>query len=402
MAYVLEELLKMALQKGASDLHLKPGVMPVIRRHGNLRPLAANLTPVTAEELEKMALGLMDERLKNQFNELHEVDLSFGLQGLGRFRVNIFRQRGSLRMVIRNIPHTVPSLDELHLPQILKKIADYERGLILVTGVTGSGKSSTLAAIVDHMNHHKNLHILTIEDPIEFLIRDRKSIITQREVGIDTTSYAKALRSALRQDPDVILIGEMRDPETIATALTAAETGHLVLSTLHTVDAVESINRVIGAFDQHQQEHVRRQLASVLKAVVSQRLGRKKDKSGFVPVVEVMINTPRIQELIEKKESTGEIRQAIEDGHQGWGMQSFDQSLLELLTAGEITFDEALSLSNTPEDLRVRYSGIDRMDNQNQFKEGSQYRKKVDQDWEGLSEIELDFPKEDLARKKKA
>ena len=304
MAMTIEELLKLAMQKGASDLHLKAGIIPVIRRHGSLRPLAANIPALSGEEIEAMAISLMDERQKNVFREFREVDLSYGISGLGRFRANVFQQRGTIRMVVRNIPHTVPTMEELNLPSVLKKITEYERGLVLVTGATGSGKSSTMAAIVDEINRTKNTHILTIEDPIEFLIRDRKSIITQREIGVDSTSYSRALRASLRQDPDVILIGEMRDRETIEIAMTAAETGHLVLSTLHTMDAVESINRVVGAFDMHQQEQIRMQLASTLRAVVSQRLAKRKDGQGFVPAVEILINNPRVRELIEKREPT--------------------------------------------------------------------------------------------------
>lgn len=245
----LDDILKLAMKKGASDVHLKAGIMPVIRRHGILRPLSTNLPSLSGDEINSMAMKIMDKRTQEKFLNEHEVDLGYGISGLGRFRVNVFRQRGTTRMVIRNIPHIVPSFKDLNLPDVIEKIAANERGLILVTGVTGSGKSSTLAAIIDYINRHKNKHILTIEDPIEFLIRDRKSIITQRELGVDATGFAASLKAALRQDPDVILIGEMRDRETIETALTAAETGHLVLSTLHTLDAQETINRIVAVFD---------------------------------------------------------------------------------------------------------------------------------------------------------
>jgi twitching motility protein PilT len=358
----LEEILRAALAKGASDVHLKVGVMPVIRRHGILRPLAANAPVLSAEIVEQIAYGLMDAKQKEHFDTYREVDLGFGITGLGRFRINVFRQRGTIRMVIRNVPFEVPTIEQLNLPAAVRKIVTFERGLVLVTGVTGSGKSSSLAAIIDEINRTSNKHIITIEDPIEYLIRDRKSIISQRELGVDSTNYARALRAALRQDPDVILIGEMRDRETIETALLAAETGHLVLSTLHTLDATETINRVIAAFEPHQQAQIRLQLAAVLKAVLSQRLARKKDNTGFTPAVEVMINNPRVREMIEAPDRTREIIRAIEEGQVAWGMQSFDQSLMELISKNLIDEQEALALSTSPEDLRVRLNGITAMD----------------------------------------
>ncbi len=388
MSLALEELLKMALQKGASDLHLKAGIIPVIRRHGNLRPLAANLATLSGEEIEAMVSGLMDDRQKAIFREYREVDLSFGISGLGRFRLNVFQQRGTIRVVIRNIPHAVPTMEELNLPEALKKIIDTERGLVLVTGATGSGKSSTLAALVDEINRTRNLHILTIEDPIEYLIRDRKSIITQREIGVDAVSYTRALRAALRQDPDVILIGEMRDRETIEIALLAAETGHLVLSTLHTLDATETINRIVAAFEVHQQEQVRLQLAATLRAVVSQRLARRKNGEGFVPAVEILINNPHVREMIEKKEASSGMIAAIEDGRVGWGMQSFDQSLMELVMKDLITFEEALSVSTSPEDFRIRYSGVTREGQT--WSENVGHKKRLDEAWKGLEEIEIE------------
>lgn len=354
----LVEILSLALKKNASDVHLKAGLVPVIRRHGKLRPLEQGLPQLTSTQIEDMAMGILDEEQKRTFVNHKEVDVGYGVTGLGRFRINIFRQRGSVRMVIRNIPFNVPSLAELNLPDILTQITDSERGLILVTGVTGSGKSSTLAAMIDQINNTQNAHILTIEDPIEFLIRDRKSIISQRELGLDTTTFGAALRAALRQDPDVILIGEMRDKETIEIALTAAETGHLVLSTLHTVDAKESINRILAVFEPHQQDQIRRQLASTMKAVISQRLARRKDKSGFVPAVEILLNNQRVKEMIEDPERTKDLHIAIEEGKDHWGMQSFDQSLMELLSKDLIEYDEALKLTNNPEDFQLRAAGI--------------------------------------------
>ena len=396
----LEEILRNALQKGATDVHLKAGVMPVIRKHGSLRPIDANAAPLTGEQIEFMALALMDAKQRAIYEEYRELDLGYGISGLGRFRISIFKQRGTVRMVIRNIPYKVPTFAELTMPPIMDKVAQFERGLILLTGVAGSGKSSTLAAIIDDINRRENKHILTIEDPIEYLIRDRKSLITQREIGIDSMSFARALRAGLRQDPEVILIGEMRDKETIETALLAAETGHLVLSTLHTLDATETINRILAVFDSGQQIQIRLQLAATLKAVVSQRLTRKKDGSGLVPAVEVMINSPRIREMIEDPAKTQEIQQAIEEGQSAWGMQSFDQSLMELLNRDMISYEEALLHSARPEDFRIRYEGVTAMDGK-KWSETGLYDKKVDDKWSNVTEIELVVPTEIKKRKKK-
>lgn len=354
----LVEILTTAIKKSASDVHLKAGLVPVIRKHGKLRPLEQGMTQLSSQQIEEMAMGILDEEQRRSFAQNKEIDIGYGITGLGRFRINIFRQRGSVRMVVRNVPFNVPTLSELNLPNSIANIANSERGLILVTGVTGSGKSSTLAAIIDYINNSQNAHILTIEDPIEFLIRDRKSIISQRELGLDTHSFASALRAALRQDPDVILIGEMRDKETIEIAMTAAETGHLVLSTLHTVDSKESINRILGAFEPHQQDQMRRQLAAVLKGVISQRLARRKDKTGFVPAVEILINNQRVREMIEDPARTKDILLAIEESRDTFGMQSFDQSLMDLLSADLIEYEEALKLTNNPDDFQLRAAGL--------------------------------------------
>ncbi len=396
----LEEILRQALQKGATDVHLKAGVMPVIRRHGTLRPISPTAVPMTGDEIEFIAGGLMDEKQRAHYDEFRELDLGYGISGLGRFRISIFKQRGTTRMVIRNIPFKVPSFTELNLPPILEKIAQTERGLILVTGVAGSGKSSTLAAIIDDINKRENKHILTIEDPIEYLIRDRKSLITQREIGIDSTSFARALRAGLRQDPDIILIGEMRDRETIENALLAAETGHLVLSTLHTLDATETINRILAAFDGTQQNQVRMQLAAILKAVISQRLCRRKDGQGMVPACEVLINNPRVRELIEDPAKTQEIEVAIEEGQAAWSMSSFDQSLMSLLNRDLITYDEALLHCARPENFRIRYEGITAMDGK-KWSETPMYDKKVDDKWNNITEVEIVIPTEMKKRKKK-
>lgn len=393
-----EDILRAALQKGATDVHLKAGVMPVIRRHGSLRPLSSNAQPLSGEQMDALANSLMDEHQRAHFEKYREVDLGHGISGLGRFRISIFRQRGTTRMVIRNIPFKVPTFKELNLPQQLEKIAQLERGLILVTGVAGSGKSSTLASLIDDINSRENKHILTIEDPIEYLIRDRKSLITQREIGVDTFGFAQALRAGLRQDPDVILIGEMRDRDTIENALLAAETGHLVLSTLHTLDATETINRILAAFDAGAQSQVRLQIGSVLCAVISQRLCKRKDGKGMVPAVEILINNPRIREMIEKGEKTGEIQQAIEEGQVAWGMQSFDQSLMELLNRELISFEEALIHCARPEDFRIRAEGITAMDGK-KWSENQFHDNKVRDKWQNVTEVEIVMPPDELRRK---
>lgn len=389
----LEEVLRAALQKGATDVHLKAGVMPVIRRHGTLRPLNPNDPPITAEQIEHMAMGLLDDKQRAHFDEYREIDIGYGVRDLGRFRISIFRQRGTIRMVVRNIPFKVPNFTELTLPAVMNKIAAYERGLVLITGVAGSGKSSTLAAMIDDINKRENKHILTIEDPIEFLIRDRKSLITQREIGVDSMTFARALRAGLRQDPDVILIGEMRDRETIETALLAAETGHLVLSTLHTLDATETINRILASFDATQQQQIRLQLAAVLKAVISQRLCRRKDGTGLVPACEILINNARVRELIEDPKETQEIQQSIEEGSAAYGMMSFDQSLMELLNKDLISYEEALLHCARPEDFRIRYEGITAMDGKKWSQTGL-YDKKVDDKWQNITEVEIILPTE--------
>lgn len=354
----LRKILEIALQKEASDVHIKAGLIPVIRRHGDLRPLSKDAAPLSHEMVDKMALDIMDEEQRQTFLKMKEVDCGFGITGLGRFRCNVFRQRGSTRMVIRTINAEIPSLAELGLPEQIRKIAHFERGLVLVTGITGSGKSSTLAALINEINNTEHKHILTIEDPIEYLIRDRKSIVSQREVGQDTTSFTRALRAGLRQDPDVILIGEMRDRDTIEIALTAAETGHLVFSTLHTVDAQETISRILSAFEHHQHDQVRRQLAGVIKAVVSQRLCLRKDKSGYVPAVEILFANQRVRECIEDPHRNADLRSVMEESRETFGMQTFDQCLGDLVLNGTIDFQEAMRMSTTPEDFQLRFSGV--------------------------------------------
>ncbi len=384
----LNDILSLAIQKSASDVHLKAGLVPVIRKHGKLRPLQNGLPQLTNADIEQMAFAIMDEKQKQFFLDNKEIDLGYGLTGVGRFRVNAFRQRGSTRMVIRNIPFHIPSIEDLNLPMVVEGISSFERGLVLVTGITGSGKSSTIAAMIDYINSNKNKHILTIEDPIEFLIRDRKSIISQRELGVDTRTFAGALRAALRQDPDVILIGEMRDRETIETALIAAETGHLVLSTLHTMDAPETINRILAVFEPHQQEQIRMQLASVLKGVVSQRLARRKDKMGFVPAVEVLVVNQRVREMIEDPSKTPNLRDVMEESKDTLGMQSFDQSLMDLVANDLIELDEALRLATNPEDFKLRYSGV--ASGGQQFVGSEKLRSRLAEEWDKVGGLEID------------
>jgi len=341
---------------GASDLHLRAGSIPVVRINGELKPLGG-VPKLNQDETLEMAFSMMSNRQKQHFKEVFEVDLGYGVPGLGRFRVNIFQQRNSIGIVARVISDHIRNFDELGLPPVLNKVSDEQRGLILVTGTTGSGKSTTLAAMVDHINQNRNSHIVTIEDPIEFLHKDKESFITQREVDVDTRSFAEALRGSLRQDPDVILVGEMRDLETIETALVAAETGHLVLSTLHTLDAAETLTRIISAFPPYQQKSIRIQLAGLLKAVVSQRL-IKASKGSRVPAVEVLISTPLIRDYILYEEKTASIRDVIAAGTSQYGMQTFDQSLFYLHQSGLISLEEALRGATNPDEFRLRLAGV--------------------------------------------
>jgi twitching motility protein PilT len=347
----------MAMSFGASDLHLRAGSYPVIRVNGELRPLSG-VERLNQEETLEMAFSMMSNRQKQHFKEAYEVDIGYGVSGLGRFRVNIFQQRNSIGIVARVISDHIRNFAELGLPPILTKISDEQRGLILVTGTTGSGKSTTLAAMIDHINQSRNCHVVTVEDPIEFLHKDKKSFITQREVDVDTRSFAEALRGSLRQDPDVILVGEMRDLETIETALVAAETGHLVFSTLHTLDASETLTRIISAFPPYQQKSIRIQIAGLLKAVVSQRLMKSAKGNSRVPAVEVMISTPLIRDYILHEDKTQQIRDAIAAGTSQYGMQTFDQSLFYLYQSGLISLEEALRGSTNPDEFRLRLAGI--------------------------------------------
>jgi twitching motility protein PilT len=348
----IAQILRTAVQEGASDLHFKASEPVLVRIKGNLLPLkVARLTP---EATEKIFEALRPRHLAQVAgSEVQELDFSFALAGIGRFRVNAFRQRGSLALVIRVIPNRIPDWKELNLPPVLPKLADERRGLMLVTGTTGSGKSTTLAAVINHINHSRTAHVVTIEDPIEFLFLNKKCSIVQREVGVDTANFASALRSVLRQDPDVIMIGEMRDTETIDIALKAAETGHLVISTAHTTDAAKTVQRLLAVFSPSEQAMMRMRLAESLRAVVAQRLLPRLDGKGVVPAVEVMVATRAIQDCIRDESRAQELTEHIAKGRH-YGMQSFDQHLLQLLQAGAVSKDVALSAATSAADLDLQ------------------------------------------------
>jgi len=353
----VNELLKSAHSQGASDLHLKVGSYPILRINGELTPFSTD-NRLSQEDTLKIAFSVMSPGQREVFKKKNDIDLAYSVPGLGRFRCNIFIQRGTIGLVFRVIPMRIPTIEELHLPDVLKKISMESRGLIMVTGTTGSGKSTTLASMLDNINTNKTEHIMTIEDPIEYLHRDKRSIVNQREIGNDTESFSKALRAALRQDPDVILVGEMRDFETIQTALTAAETGHLVLSTLHTIDATETINRIISVFPPYQHKQVRMQLASVLRSIISMRLVPKIDGNGRVPAVEVLIATAMVKDCILDPDKTKMIPDVIAQGALHYGMQTFDQSLFNLYKGGLISYEEALRRATNPDDFALKIKGI--------------------------------------------
>ncbi|HEY0565720.1 MAG TPA: type IV pilus twitching motility protein PilT [Terriglobales bacterium] len=353
----IDDLLRWAVERKASDLLLKVGNYPHSRIDGELVPMTEH-GRVNAEDMLNMAFSMMSNRQKQKFKECAELDMAYGVAGLGRFRVNVFQQRGNVGLVLRVIPTKIRALEELHMPRIIDRICEESRGLVLVTGITGSGKSTTLAAMVDRINSNRPEHIITIEDPIEFLHRDKKGFVNQREVEVDTPSFGSALRASLRQDPDVILVGEMRDLETITTALHAAETGHLVFSTLHTLDATETINRIISVFPPPEQKQVRMQLAATLRAVISQRLVRRADGAGRVPAVEVLVSTAYVRECIMTPEKTRVIHEAIQNGTSQYGMQTFDQSLYDLFMQGLISFETALENATNADDFKLKVQGI--------------------------------------------
>jgi twitching motility protein PilT len=353
----VNDILKVSVERRASDLHLKVGSPPVLRIDGKLIPMIEHKR-LTQEDVVKLAFSMMNQSQRERFKQKNEADLAYGVPGLGRFRVNVFMQRGTVGIVMRAIPTKMASFEELTLPPVIGRLAQESRGMILVTGTTGSGKSTTLASMIDYVNNNRTEHIMTIEDPIEFLHRDKKSLVNQREVGMDTDSFAQALRSAMRQDPDIILVGEMRDFDTISVGLTAAETGHLVLSTLHTVDAVETINRIISVFPPYQQKQVRLQLSAVLKGVISQRLVPRADGKGRVPAIEVLVVTATVRECIIDPDKTRHIHDVIAAGMSQYGMQTFDQSLMALHKDGLITYEEALRRSSNPDDFALKMRGV--------------------------------------------
>jgi twitching motility protein PilT len=353
----LNGILHEAIERGASDVHLKVSMPPTIRIHGILYPLE-EASPLTREDMAAILDVLLDEHHRERFRSRMQVDLAYQTIESTRFRVNVFLQRGEPSVAMRAIPARIRTVEELHLPAIVNKLALENRGLILVTGTTGSGKSTTLAAMVGHINENCSNHIITVEDPIEYTHEDIRSIVSQRELGYDVTTFADGLKAALRQDPDVILVGEMRDLETIETAILAAETGHLVLSTLHTLDATETVTRIVSNFPEHQREQIRLILANIIRGILSQRLMPRADGQGMVPACEVMVSTARIRDCIAIKEKTPEIRDAIAVGHTSYGMQTFDQSLMALYRRGLITYEEALAQSSNPDDFALKVRGV--------------------------------------------
>jgi twitching motility protein PilT len=353
----LDELLSEAVRREASDVHIKVGSPPYLRVDGLLYPLT-DLPDVTPADTERVAFAIMPKARAEEFLEKQEADFAYTVAGLGRFRANVFRQRGSVGMVLRRVLPGIPSFESLGLPPVVRRLAEEPRGLVLVTGPTGSGKTTTLAAMIDHINETMSKHIMTIEDPIEVLHPDKRSIVNQREIGTDTEDFHAALKRVLRQDPDVILIGEMRDPETVWAALSAAETGHLVFATLHTMSAMETISRIIDFFPPFQQQQIRMSLAASLRGVVSQRLVQRSDSKGRIPAMEVLVSTGRVFDKIADASQTHELEEIIEQGEY-YGMQTFDQSLLALYEEGVITRRDALATATKTHDLRLKMDASD-------------------------------------------
>jgi twitching motility protein PilT len=350
--FEIDAALHQLVESGGSDLHLKAGAPPLMRVNGALGPIAGEVE-LGAQDTERVLDGILPtDGHRSEFAQDNEVDFAYAIAGLARFRVNAFRQRGTVSLVMRAIPTKIKTADELGLPPVVSELAEESRGIILLTGTTGSGKSTTLAAIIDHINRTRAEHIVTIEDPIEFLHQDKQSVLNQREVGADTTSFKRALRRVLRQDPDVILIGEMRDEETVHTALSAAETGHLVLSTLHTIDAPETVNRIVDFFPPHQQQQARAMVAGTLKGIISQRLVPTPDRRGRVAVCEVLRMTGRAKDMIIDPEQTGRLREVIAEG-EFYGMQTFDQALLHHVQAGRVSMDDAMRVATSPHDFKL-------------------------------------------------
>jgi twitching motility protein PilT len=347
----VKQAMRDLVEREGSDLHLKVGAAPLFRVNGELAP-EEGVAELTAEDTEHALKQLLDDDGKlDEFEREHEVDFSFEIEGVARYRINAFQQRGVISMACRAIPHKISTIEELALPEVISELADEERGIVLLTGTTGSGKSTTLAAMIDHMNHTTSKHIVTIEDPIEFVHSDKRSAINQREVGMDTASFKRALRRVLRQDPDVILIGEMRDEETVQAALSAAETGHLVLSTIHTVDATESINRMLDFFPPHQHQQARSMIAGTVKGVISQRLVPGAE-GGRVAVCEILRTTGRVRDMILDPTQTGKLVEVIASGGY-YGMQTFDQALYGHVKAGRVSFEDAMRVASSPHDFKL-------------------------------------------------
>src|SRR6266702_1230663 len=357
MAMEFDKLLVTGVERGASDLHLKANSPVVLRIHGRLVP-QGDLGVITAEDMDAIARRCLSERMYAQLKDGREVDSAYAVPNFGRFRVNLFLALGAVRAVLRSLPSKKPKFEELGLPEVLEQLSMERRGLVLVTGITGSGKSTTLASMVDYINRTRNDHIITIEDPIEFTHDDIGCVVSQREIGHDSSSFATALRAALREDPDVILVGEMRDPETMSVALHAAETGHLVFSTLHTLNSTETVNRIIGTFPPHQEQQIRDQLAAVIQGVISQRLVPKLAGEGRVPAVEIMIGTALIRDCIREAKRTPEIPAIITQGTTQYGMQTFDQCLLKLYRDSVVSYETAREAATNPDDFDLKVRGI--------------------------------------------
>ncbi len=351
-----KQMIQEMLDKNASDLHLRVGLRPTIRCDGRLLSIDDQI--LLHEEMDKVLSQILTDDQKTRFHQKREMDLALSVSKMGRFRINLYKQRGTIGVAIRRVNTKVPTFDELNLPEVIKKIADYKRGLVIVTGTTGSGKSTTLASMVEHINGSRTENILTIEDPIEYIYRDKKSIISQREVGGDTESFTAALRYAFRQDPDIILVGEIRDADTMSIALTAADTGHLVLTTLHTLNTVETISRIISFFPPHQHQQIRLLLAGTLKSIICQRLLPRADGPGRVPAVEVLVTAASIREAIINTDKINTIMDLVESGNIQYGMQSFDQSIMKLYRSGLISYEEALAQCSNPDDFDLRVKGI--------------------------------------------
>ena len=353
----LQKMFASLLEMGGSDIHLKVGIKPIFRINGELVDWGDDI--IAMDEMNDIADGLMGKKEKETFAEQKEVDFGFGVKGVGRFRVNIYKQRGTVAVAIRAIPFDIKSIDELHLPEVLKKACSTPRGMIIVTGTVGSGKSTTIASMLEYINQTRRTNIITIEDPIEFLFRDKKSVIHQREVGSDTDSYQGSLRYLLRQDPDIIMIGEIRDPDSMYTAIRAANTGHLVFTTLHTTDAIQTISRILSFFPGDLQNEVRNLLAVTLTCIVSQRLIPTRDGKGRVPATEILINNETVKEAIIEPAKQADIRMSIEKGEVIYGMHNFDQSIYKLYEKGLISYEEAMRGASTPADFERRLKGLD-------------------------------------------